>query len=253
MNAATGDSSALHIRAPGTLPLAGPQGTTPLPTGPQVDSSGNLVLSPATLAALSSISTTVRLKDGAPIFHQGDTADFLYVVLKGAVRMSHQLEDGRNQIVAFEWPGDLFGGLVEQDTHLNAANALTDCQLVRLPHGALVRLFEKDPQLQGSFLIEAMSSLRTSQRHLLLVTHQRVIKRVAGFLLECSGQPTCFNTATNTLTLIMDRSDIADYLGTTIETVSRCLGTLEEQGMIQRMDPRHIRLDLTCLRRLLAE
>lgn len=228
----------LHIRAAGQWPAGA------------VDAAGNLILSPETLAALSSIAEPQHVTAGTTIFHQGDTALLLGLVQSGVVRMSHHLEDGRTQIMAFHWQGDLFG-LADNGVYSNQAVALTDCDIVVVRRPALKALFVTIPQLQGDFLVEATADLRLSERHLLLVTHQRVIKRLAGFLLECTQQPECYNPATGVLTLIMDRSDIADYLGTTIETISRTFGVLEEKKLTSRTDPRHIRLNVAGLKLLL--
>lgn len=89
-------------------------------------------------------------------------------------------------------PGEPFG-LGENGVYLNSACALTDCLLIRVPRAELDALCAHEPRLQQDCLVGAMAQLRLSQRHLLIVTHQRVLKRVADFLLECSRQQEVFD------------------------------------------------------------
>ncbi len=239
MTAPAATPLSLRIRAAGEVP------------GDTVDSAGNLILSTQTVAALSAIAVPLDVKARTPVVRQGDEAEFVFLIRSGVIKAEHQLEDGRTQIVAFHWPGDLFG-LADHDLYLNSADALTDCDLIRFSRPALKALFLTEPGLQGDFLVEAIAHLRLSQRHLLLVTHQRVAKRLAGFLIECSQKPECYDAQTGVLSLIMDRTDIAAYLNTTVESVSRMIGALEERKLITRVDARHVRLDLPGLKALLT-
>ncbi|GEN62528.1 hypothetical protein AOE01nite_07520 [Acetobacter oeni] len=215
-----------------------------------VDDAGDLILPADTRRALATIAKPLSLKAKMPVFRQGEPADPVYLIRSGAVRVSHQLENGRNQVIAFHWPGDLFG-LAENDLYLNSADTLTECELVRFSRTEIQTLFQKYPQLQADLLVEAIARLRQSQRHLLLVTHQRVSTRVAGFFIECSGETECYDPETGVLSLLMDRADIAEYLNTTTETVSRAIGTLEDRKLIVRLDTRHVRLDLPGLKAVL--
>ncbi|WP_166313997.1 Crp/Fnr family transcriptional regulator [Acetobacter estunensis] len=219
-------------------------------TQPEAGPVPTIVLSPEQRTLVAGIAQSVQVSAKTVIYGQGTHAEMVFLVRKGLVRITHQLEDGRSQVLAFHWPGDPFG-LFENDAYLNEATALTDCELERFRLSDLRDLFTKDPQLQSAFLIGAVAELRMNQRHLLLVTHRPILKRVAGFVIECCRQPECYNASTGILTLIMDRSDIADYLGTTVETVSRALGVLENRKLIMRRDARHVHPDLTGLKRLL--
>lgn len=208
----------------------------------RIDHGGFLILDDVVQKELAEIASLVSYDCKEKIFVQDTPAQYIYIPHSGAVRVAHQLADGRNQIVAFFMPGEPFG-LGGNGVYLNSASALTDCCLIRIPRDALHELCNHEPRLQQDCLVGAMAQLRLSQRHLLIVTHQRVLKRVADFLLECSHQPEVFDSGRNVLNLIMDRSDIADYLGTSVETVSRTLGKLEEDGLVKRLDSRNLWLD----------
>ncbi|MCH4090332.1 Crp/Fnr family transcriptional regulator [Acetobacter sp.] len=216
----------------------------------RIDRDGFLILDDVVQKEIANIASLVSYECGEHIYAQEAPEQYIYVPHSGAVRVSHQLADGRNQIVAFYMPGEPFG-LGENGVYLNSACALTDCLLVRVPRAALDALCEHEPRLQQDCLVGAMAQLRLSQRHLLIVTHQRALKRVADFLRECSRQQEVFDPVRNVLSLIMDRSDIADYLGTSVETVSRMLGKLEEEGLVKRLDARSLWLDLPRLNDLL--
>ncbi|NHN87445.1 Crp/Fnr family transcriptional regulator [Acetobacter conturbans] len=230
----------LHIRAVGDWPAD------------RIDPDGYLLLADEMQKQLALIASQVVYLPKENIFTQATVAKYIYLICKGTVRVSHQLEDGRSQVVAFYNAGDPFG-LQESGVYLNSADALTECYLVRVPLEQLHSLCDREPRLQKVFLVGAMAQLRMSQRHLLLVTHQRIIKRIAGFLLECSCQMEGFDARQSVLTLIMDRTDIADYLGTSIETVSRTLGKLEEQKLVRRLDARRLQLDIPGLQRVLQQ
>lgn len=216
----------------------------------RIDKDSFLILDSVVQKELAEIASLVSYECKEQIFAQATPAQYIYIPHSGAVRVAHQLADGRNQIVAFYMPGEPFG-LGENGVYLNSACALTDCLLIRVPRAALDALCAHEPRLQQDCLVGAMAQLRLSQRHLLIVTHQRVLKRVADFLLECSRQQEVFDPARSVLSLIMDRSDIADYLGTSVETVSRTLGKLEEDGLVKRLDSRSLWLDVPKLTNLL--
>ena len=160
---------------------------------------------------------------------------------------SYMLPQGDRQVVAFYWPGDLFG-LSEAGVYVNSIEALTACKVLRFPIAALELFFLKNPRIQHRFLIKAVHDLRAMQRQLIVMGRLSVTRRLAVFLLDCSGHERYYNASNQTLTLPMSRYDIADYLGTSAESVARALLSLEEKGIVRRLTPRSIELRLAEIR-----
>src|SRR5215471_11601485 len=166
------------------------------------------------------------------VFVEGDAASHVYRVETGAVALFKVLADGRRQVVGFAYPGDLIG-LGAEGEHVMNAQAIKPTRLRCLPVAALNQLAGQDPRL-GFKLYEAVARELAATRDLLLTTGQRsAIERVVSFLLalsrrnERNGQDPC------KFDLPMTRADIADFLGLTIETVSRTFTRLKGMGLIE--------------------
>jgi len=168
------------------------------------------------------------------IYGEGEPADYLYKVVSGTVRTYKVLSDGRRQIGAFYMPGDVFG-LEAGDEHTFSAEAITDAKVLVVKRSTLVALAERDSDVAR--LLWALTGLELSrvQDHILLLI-KTAQERVAGFLLEMADR----GSNGNSLELPMSRQDIADYLGLTIETVSRTLTTLENAATIELPSSRKI-------------
>lgn len=181
------------------------------------------------------------------IFMEGDSACYFYKVVSGAVRTSKLLSDGRRQIDAFHLPGDIFG-LESGDKHRFSAEALCDTQLIAYRSCSLDTLAMTDGGLSRQVVASTMRALERAQNHMLLLGRKNAVEKIATFLLDMSER-----VHDDALDLPMSRSDIADHLGLTIETVSRSLTQLERQGIIDLPARRAIRLrDKRALKRLEA-
>ncbi len=212
------------------------------PTAANDDSRLDRLLTPEEQARFVGIASTLTFPDrGQPVYHEGQLADALYFIERGMVETSCQAEEGERQIVAFLHPGDLFG-LFENQRYVNTARTLAPALLLRLPLDALHRLLAEDAQLQLHFLAKAAHDLRRSQRQLIVLGRQDVRRRVASFLLELVQHHDTYDPDTGIVALPMSRTDIADYLATTAESVVRALTLLEKEGLIQRLSPKAIRL-----------
>ncbi|MBE7728693.1 Crp/Fnr family transcriptional regulator [Komagataeibacter sp. FXV3] len=207
-------------------------------------------LTSAEREALNAISTRIHRPAKRRIYTQGDPGNYVYRIRSGAVRLEHHLKDGRNQIFAFLWADDMFGSL-ENGMYHTSAITLVDTYLFQISYPALKDLVEIYPRIQTLFLQQALDYAKTAERHLLLATYPLVVKRLAGFLLECSRQTDFFDRKSNILTLAMDRKDIADYLGFAIETTSRTLKELEDMGLIQRLSAQRIKIDRDRIRAII--
>ncbi len=190
----------------------------------------------ARLAQIIDFRTT-----GSTIFAQGDDAAFIYLLADGAVRTCHTLRNGERQVLAFHQPGDLFG-LAEHGRYVSEARTLAPSRVYRFPIGKLERLLLKHPRIQDGLLVKAMHDLRQAQRQVILMGRFDIPRRLAAFLVDCSTYEHYFDATKNTLTLPMSRYEIADYLGTSAETVTRALQRLEQTGMLQRLTARSLEL-----------
>jgi CRP/FNR family transcriptional regulator, nitrogen fixation regulation protein len=168
------------------------------------------------------------------IFGENEPADYLYKVVSGSVRTYKILSDGRRQVGGFYLPGDIFG-LEFADEHTLSAEAISDAKVLVVKRGALNALAGRDASIaQQLFALTGRELHRVQDRILLLIKSAQ--ERVASFLLEMAARAA----QNNTIDLPMSRQDIADYLGLTIETVSRTLTALETTAAIEVSTSRRI-------------
>jgi len=168
------------------------------------------------------------------IFGENEPADYVYKVVSGSVRTYKILSDGRRQVGGFYLPGDIFG-LEFADEHTFSAEAISDAKVVVVKRSALTALAGRDASIgRELFALTGRELRRVQDRVLLLVKSAQ--ERVAGFLLEMAERAA----AGNIVELPMSRQDIADYLGLTIETVSRTLTGLETAAAIEVPTSRRI-------------
>jgi CRP/FNR family transcriptional regulator, nitrogen fixation regulation protein len=188
-----------------------------------------------------SLSQTIQLigalmsyPRNSEIFGENEPADYVYKVVSGAVRTYKILSDGRRQIGGFYLPGDIFG-LQFADEHAFSAEAISDTKVLVVKRSALTALAGRDAAVGKDLFTLSSCELRRMQNRLLLLV-QSAQERVASFLLEMAER-VCAN---NVVELPMSRQDIADYLGLTIETVSRTLTGLEAAATIEVPSSRRI-------------
>jgi CRP/FNR family nitrogen fixation transcriptional regulator len=183
------------------------------------------------------------------VFAEGDRAAYFYKVISGAVRTSKLLTDGRRQIDAFHLPGDFFG-IESGEEHRFSAEALGEATVIAYRRCRLDTLAASDAGFADQLVAAMMRSLERAQDHMLLLGRKTAMEKIATFLLDLSGRVQ----HASHVDLPMSRTDIADHLGLTIETVSRSLTQLERQGVIEL--PTHRRSivlrDKAALRRLEA-
>lgn len=172
------------------------------------------------------MGATMPFSRNAEIYGENEKADYIYKVLSGSVRTYKVLNDGRRQIGAFYLPGDLFGFEVG-DVHAFSAEAVTDSKVLVIKRNAVSTLADRDPEIARQLWNMTARELQRAQNHIMLLI-KTAQERVAGFLLEMSTR----STSANEIDLPMSRQDIADYLGLTIETVSRTLTQLENVAAI---------------------
>ena len=170
------------------------------------------------------------------VFGENEPADYLYKLVSGSVRSYKVLVDGRRQIGAFYVPGDIFG-LESGDAHTFSAEAVSDCKILVIKRSAVMNLAARDPEVARQMWAAIARELTRVQAHSLLLI-KTAQERVASFLLEMADRVP----ADGLVELPMSRQDIADYLGLTIETVSRTLTQLEKIAAIGVPSSRRILL-----------
>jgi CRP-like cAMP-binding protein len=170
----------------------------------------------------------------AEIFGENEPADYVYKVVSGSVRTYKILNDGRRQISGFYLPGDVFG-LQFADEHAFSAEAISDAKVLVVKRKALTALAGRDAAIGRELFDLTSRELRRMQNRILLLV-QSAQERVASFLLEMAERAA----AGNIVELPMSRQDIADYLGLTIETISRTLTGLEIAAAIEVPTSRRI-------------
>lgn len=171
------------------------------------------------------------------IYGEDEPADYVYQVFSGAVRSYKLLSDGRRQIGAFHLPGDVFG-LASGKTHRLTAEAIADTRVRIIRRDSLEQVAEADAGIACRLWSITADSLRHAEDHMLLLGRKTAVERVAAFLLEMDRRLT----SAKMLALPMSRRDIADYLGLTLETVSRTLSQLHAQGVLDFSGARQIAL-----------
>lgn len=192
------------------------------------------VASIAQTGSIEMMGAPMPFARNAEIYGENEPAEYLYKVVSGAVRTYKVLNDGRRQIGAFYLPGDLFG-LEVGEVHAFSAEAVSDCKVLVIKRSALTNLAERDPEVARRLWNMTARELQRAQNHIMLLI-KTAQERVAGFLLEMSTRSAHLNE----IDLPMSRQDIADYLGLTIETVSRTLTQLENAAAIAVPSSRHI-------------
>lgn len=166
-------------------------------------------------------------KKGTEVFGEKEPANYVYQVVSGAVRSYKLLSDGRRQIGAFHLAGDIFGLEIGSD-HRFTAEAIIDTTVRLMKRRSLELVAENDVAVARNLLNMTTSNLRHAEDHMLLLGRKTSLERVAAFLIEMDKR----STAAGVLALPMCRRDIADYLGLTLETVSRALSRLHDLDIL---------------------
>jgi CRP/FNR family nitrogen fixation transcriptional regulator len=192
-----------------------------------------------------------KYRRGVEIFGEAEPAEYIYQVIEGAVRTHKLLPDGRRQIGAFHFCGDIFG-LENSETHRFTAEALVPTTVRLAKRESVEEVARNDPAILHTMLAMTTNSLAHVENHMLLLGRKTSLERVAAFLLEMHLRAT----AVGVVSLPMTRRDIADYLGLTLETVSRAMSELRGKDILRFEDAtqRHIAvLDAPALAELADE
>lgn len=189
------------------------------------------------LGALAEIMDGIAVNPGGVIFYEGDPARHVFNVAAGAVRLSRLLPDGRRQITGFLFPGD-FLGLAYDETYTYSAEAIEHSQLCRFSRARFETLLDEHPRMERRLLGLASNELATAQDQMVLLGRKTAREKLASFLLMLSRRAERRGQKADPVHVPMTRTDIGDYLGLTIETVSRTFTALRKARLIE-LQPEH--------------
>ncbi len=171
-----------------------------------------------------------RIAPGAHVFREGDAASHVYEVQTGILRLTRVLENGRRQVIAFALPGDIVG-FPNGDLHHTDCDAIGPCEVIPHRREALEN-GEGNPETHRRLLKAALREISAMQDHFMMLARKSATEKVASFLMVLSERVSVQRGGLSTIELKMKRADIADFLGLTIETVSRTFTQLRNSGII---------------------
>jgi CRP/FNR family nitrogen fixation transcriptional regulator len=181
------------------------------------------------------VATDFSYRKDEEIYGEDEPVEYVYQVVSGAVRSYKLLSDGRRQIGAFHLPGDIFG-LESGAAHRLAAEAIIDTTVRLVKRRSLDQAAVTNVQVAHKLWSMTATNLRHAEEHMLLLGRKNAMERVATFLLEMDRRLA----VTGMMALPMCRRDIGDYLGLTLETVSRALSQLNDEGVLDFAGARRI-------------
>jgi CRP-like cAMP-binding protein len=163
------------------------------------------------------------------VYREGASSDWVFIVASGVLKAYRDLPSGKRRIMAFLFPDDLFG-LSEGHHYVNTVQTITPVTLYRFPTDTLLGALRRDPDLEFQFLCKLTHELRKSQRHTVIVSRRDAPGRLTMFLrmLEQHADPR----QDSRIDIPMSRSDTANYLGLSLEAVSRACRSLERGGLV---------------------
>ena len=200
------------------------------------------VLNSEDLGHFKRSGATVARAAGEAIFFEGDIATHVYNLTSGVMRLSKLLPDGRRQIAGFLFPGD-FLGITMEDEHAFTADAITPSILCQFSRARFDAFVDTHPRLERRLYAIAAHELAAARQQVVLLGRKTAAERVASFLLMLDARRTSTSgeVLDGDINLPMSRSDIADYLGLRIETVSRELSALKASRLIRLTTTQTIR------------
>lgn len=202
-----------------------------LPFLPSRGGAEKIVLTDRQRHQLASIGMRLRLPARKVIYREGAPAQWIYAVDDGIVKSYKELSTGKRSVAAFMFPRDLFG-LAEKGSYVNTLQAITAVTLYRFPTEELAALLKSDGEIQFAFLVKVTHELRVAQRRTILVNRRDAAGRLAMFLVFVRnhlGQ----GADESRVPLPMSRTDIAGFVGLSLESVSRAAAELERRGLVE--------------------
>jgi CRP-like cAMP-binding protein len=178
-------------------------------------------------AQLARIATRVRVTPREVIYREETAASSVFIIAEGVVKAFKDLPSGRRWVTAFLFPADVFG-LAENGQYVRTAQAVTAALLYKFDVNVLIETLKNDGDLQFKFLCKLTHEVREAQRQTILIGRKDAIGKLAMFIRQLRREPD----GSRDIDLPMTRSDIASYLGLSLESVSRATRALERRGVV---------------------
>ncbi|MBP1851124.1 Crp/Fnr family transcriptional regulator [Rhizobium halophytocola] len=191
------------------------------------------------LAELNRHSSRRTVEAGSELVGQGDDVDHYSNILRGVVKLSKMMSDGRQQIVGLQFAPDFLGRPFHPESALSV-EAATDLQLCSFPRTILERMIVAAPSMERGLLNQALKELDEARDWMLTLGRKNANEKVASFLFLIATHYDAEESRTTVFDLPLSRAEIADFLGLTIETVSRQMTKLRKEGVIAIENNRHI-------------
>jgi len=208
-------------------------------------------LDAAQLTELSRHTRMVSYEAGEELIGESTEVTAYANVMRGVIKLTKSLDDGRQQVVGLQFAPDFLGRPFNTESQLSA-DAASDVDLCRIPRAALERLINENPQLERRLLLQTLRELDEARDWMMTLGRKTAAEKVASFLyliathidpsVDAGARAARFD-------LPLSRSDVADFLGLTIETVSRQLTRLRQDGVVEIVGHRHV--DIPDMARLL--
>ncbi len=186
---------------------------------------------------LAQSATRVRVPRGSELIAEGEEVDFCYKIISGDAMAFKIMSDGHRQVYEFLLPGD-YVGFDSQGSHYFSVEAVTDLVALKYPRRTVERLLAESPPFASAIQRITARGLHSAYQRMVLLTHKSADERIAWFLLDMADR----SQSRENIHLAMSRTDIADYLGMVIETVSRALTRLKRAGTIAMAGVNDVRL-----------
>ena len=184
------------------------------------------------LEIFSKVSFEKKFTDKENIFLQNDPSTHLYNITEGNVKIYQLLDDGRIQIIGFLYPGDFFG-TYKNNKYNYSAEAIGNLRVCVFDQRVLDKYMDQNPILAKELLNQTSYELTLAQDRMTVMGRLNAIEKIAIFFINISNQRKRIGWQSNPISLSMTRQDIADYLGLTIETVSREISKLKTSNIIK--------------------
>lgn len=194
------------------------------------------------LGRLDALAEHLRLGAGDSLTRADDPAQHVFNITSGSVRVYKLLPDGRRQITGFLFAGD-FLGLATGETYVFSAEAIEPVTACRFRKSDFRTLIRETPALETTLLDRATHELVAAQNQMLLLGRKTALERVSTFLLDLAAHDPARRNPAGNVHLPMTRTEIADYLGLSIETVSRVFTRLRTRGVIRLMSQTELRIE----------
>ena len=196
-------------------------------------------LTPEQLSELNKHSSRHRLEIGAEVIGQGETVSNNSNIMRGVVKLTKVMADGRQQIVGLQFAPDFLGRPFLEESAITA-EAATESEVCNFPRNVLDRLVRKTPELGHKLHRQALKELDEARDWMLTLGRKTAQEKVASFLYLIATHIDPESVDMSSFDLPLSRADIADFLGLTIETVSRQFTKLRKENVIRIENNRHV-------------